>query len=263
MADWLDAAAFLASDWQVRPRLFESAFADFQFPVTPDELAGLALEDDVESRLVVGNDAEGYRLEHGPLAEARFASLGERDWTLLVSEMDALREDVEAFLASFDFLPRWRIDDIMISYAAPGGSVGPHVDQYDVFLVQARGTREWHLDMRGLALEEHCQGDLRLVEGFTPTVTHVCHPGDVLYLPPGVPHHGIGMDGDCMTWSVGMRAPLLAELLTEIASRLPPDLRYSDPGRPPGDGRDYDAKRLREVLGQMIQTIDAAELLER
>ena len=229
-----DAAAFLRDHWQQKPALLRQALSGWANPLDPDELAGLACEEDVESRLVV-DCGRTWGVEHGPLCESRFGALGETDWTLLVQAVDHHVPEVAALIEAFRFIPNWRIDDVMVSYATQGGGVGPHFDQYDVFLVQGHGRRRWRTgavcdDTSPLA--DHA--DLRLLADFTASEEWVLEPGDVLYLPPGVAHDGVAVDGDCMTYSIGFRAPARQELIglwaDEVLSALTEDDRYADPG---------------------------------
>lgn len=230
--------AFLRDYWQTRPLLIRQAFANFEPPLSGDDLAALSLQDQALARLVFHHrQRRRWRVENGPFDEARFDDLPERDWSLLVQDVDKWDAEVGALLQAFDFLPRWRIDDIMVSFAAPGGSVGAHVDQYDVFLLQGSGRREWAIDARpapDLSLQPGAP--LKLLAHFDASHRWVLEPGDMLYLPPGVPHHGVARD-PCLTLSVGMRAPSLAELLQalieEQADRLPDRLRYTDPDLQP------------------------------
>ena len=225
---------FLRDHWQKKPLLVRQAFPGYQAPLAPEDLAGLACEESALSRLVQHDrQHDAWRVRSGPFEEAEFPALGTRDWTLLVQDMDKWDADVRALLDRFRFLPAWRIDDVMISFATPGGSVGPHVDQYDVFLLQAQGRRRWQIDAdpdapRGFRADV----ELKLLEKFTASHEWVLEPGDMLYLPPGVPHHGEAVDA-CMTFSIGMRAPSRAELLVdlaeEIAQGLPEESRYADP----------------------------------
>ena len=214
----LPVARFLGEYWQKKPLLIRQAFPNYQPPLTPEDLAGLACEEAALSRLVVHDrKKDSWTLRNGPFAEAEFPKLGKKDWTLLVQDMDKWDRDVRALLAHFRFLPAWRVDDIMISFAAPGGSVGPHVDQYDVFLLQAQGHRRWQIDT-----DPHApcgfrpDVELKLLQKFTPSHEWLLEPGDMLYLPPGMPHHGEAVDA-CMTFSVGMRAPSQAELIVDLA----------------------------------------------
>jgi 50S ribosomal protein L16 3-hydroxylase len=229
-----DTGHFLSDHWQKTPLLIRNPWTAWANPLAPDDLAGLACEEEVESRLVL-NTADTYKLEHGPFPEERFTELGERPWTLLVQSVDRFVPEVAALLAPFRFLPNWRIDDVMVSYATDGGGVGPHFDQYDVFLVQGLGRRGWRIGPTcdaNTALLPH--DDLRLLPGFEARDEWVLEPGDILYVPPGVAHEGTAVGHDCMTYSIGFRAPSASELLAgwseHLFDHLEDDPRYSDPG---------------------------------
>ncbi len=229
-----DPADFLATHWQRAPLLIRNPWDDWQCPVEADELAGLACEPQVEARLIEQAGAD-WAVEHGPLAEARFASLGSSPWTLLVQAVDHHVPEVAALLALFRFIPNWRVDDVMVSFASDGGGVGPHFDQYDVFLIQGQGRRVWQI---GAMCDENSpllpHGDLKLLRDFAATEEFVLEPGDMLYVPPGVSHNGIALGDDCMTLSIGFRAPSRAELIGDWSDHLLEDLseddRYADPG---------------------------------
>ncbi|WP_028693699.1 cupin domain-containing protein [Pseudomonas cremoricolorata] len=228
----LTAREFLRDYWQKKPLLVRQAFSDFESPIDPDELAGLALEEEVESRLVLEHGERPWELRRGPFAEDAFADLPERDWTLLVQAVDQFVPEVAELLENFRFLPSWRIDDVMISYAAPGGSVGPHFDNYDVFLLQGHGKRNWKIGQMcdsDSALLDHA--DLRILADFEQSEEWVLEPGDMLYLPPRLAHYGIA-ENACLTYSVGFRAPSAAEVLTHftdfLSQFLPDEERYSD-----------------------------------
>ncbi|MDP3847925.1 MAG: cupin domain-containing protein [Pseudomonas sp.] len=228
----LTAREFLRDYWQKKPLLIRQALPNFESPISPDELAGLALEEEIESRLVIEHGQQPWELRRGPFAEDEFNKLPERDWTLLVQAVDQFIPEVAELLENFRFLPSWRIDDVMISFAAPGGGVGPHYDNYDVFLLQAHGQRRWKIGQMCDAdspMLEHA--DLRILADFTQTDEWVLEPGDMLYLPPRLAHYGIAED-DCMTYSVGFRAPSAAEVLTHFTDFLSQFLtneeRYSD-----------------------------------
>ena len=229
-----DHTAFLRDVWQQRPALLRQPWAGWCNPLEPDELAGLACESGVESRLITGGSG-GWSVEQGPLPEERFAALGESAWTLLVQAVDHHVPEVAALLAAFRFIPNWRIDDVMVSYAADGGGVGPHFDQYDVFLVQGLGRRRWRVGARcddGTPLLAH--DDLRLLAQFEACEEWVLEPGDILYIPPGFAHDGVAVGSDCMTYSIGFRAPSRADLIEgwtdEVLADLGDDDRYADPG---------------------------------
>jgi 50S ribosomal protein L16 3-hydroxylase len=229
----VDAESFLHLIWQRKPLLMRGALPDYRCPLSADELAGLACEEEIESRVVIDDDARPWQLVQGPLAPEFFDDLPTTRWTLLVQDVDKHVPAVAELLDYFTFLPDWRIDDVMISYAADGGSVGPHVDQYDVFLVQAEGRRRWSIDTRvppDAPLRDDTE--LKILAGFAPEHEWVLEPGDVLYLPPGVAHWGIA-EGPCMTCSVGFRAPSWREMLIDfceyLIEREPGDAHYRDP----------------------------------
>jgi len=201
-------ARFLRDYWQKRPLLIRAGFPNFHKCIFPEDLAGLACEEAALSRIVL-HDAKRDRwtLRNGPFAKADFAKLPKTHWTLLVQDVDKWDMDVAALLDRFDFIPSWRVDDVMVSYATDGGGVGPHVDNYDVFLVQGLGQRRWRISSDPRAPKTfRANTDLKLLREFVPTHDWTVEPGDVLYLPPGVPHDGVAV-GSCMTFSVGMRAP--------------------------------------------------------
>ncbi|MCA1714180.1 MAG: cupin domain-containing protein [Gammaproteobacteria bacterium] len=247
-------AQFLRDYWQKRPLLIRNAFPDLVSPITPEDLAGLACEDAALSRIVAHDrSSDAWMLRHGPFAEDLFPTLPDHDWTLLVQDVDKWDADVAALLPAFDFLPRWRIDDVMVSFAAPGGSVGAHVDQYDVFLLQAQGHRRWQIDDRaGAPTAFRNDVDLKLLQRFSPTHDWLLGAGDMLYLPPGVPHHGVAEDA-CLTFSIGMRAPAAAELLGDyvdtLASEADESQRYRDPDLvPANDTNEIDAAAMQRVI---------------
>lgn len=236
----MPVSEFLHSYWQKKPLLIRHAFPGFTPPLTPEDLAGLACEQGPLSRIVTyQRGTDDWQLRTGPFGEDEFPELGDRDWTLLVQDMDKWDADVAELLQAFRFLPRWRIDDVMISFAVEGGSVGPHIDQYDVFLVQALGHRQWQIE-NAVRLEPAFRPDtdLKLLQEFKATHSWDLAPGDILYLPPGYAHHGVALD-NCMTFSVGMRAPSNAEMLVDfaedLAQKLPEYLRYQDPDLRIGD----------------------------
>ncbi|WP_300628509.1 cupin domain-containing protein [Pseudomonas sp.] len=228
----ITAREFLRDYWQKKPLLIRQAIPDFESPIDADELAGLALEEEVESRLVIEHGERPWELRRGPFAEDAFSTLPEREWTLLVQAVDQFVPEVAELLEHFRFLPSWRIDDVMISFAAPGGSVGPHFDNYDVFLLQAQGKRNWKIGQMCSSESPLLQhADLRILAEFEESAEWVLEPGDMLYLPPRLAHFGIAED-DCMTYSVGFRAPSAAEVLTHftdfLSQYLTDEERYTD-----------------------------------
>jgi 50S ribosomal protein L16 3-hydroxylase len=215
--------------WQRRPLLIRNAFPGFRPPVDRDAVLALARRGDVESRLV-SRFGGRWSMQHGPLD--RLPSARRAGWTLLVQGVDLLDESAHALLGSFRFVPDARLDDLMVSYATDGGGVGPHVDSYDVFLLQAAGRRRWRISrQRDLAVDP--DAPLKVLSHFRPEQEWVLEPGDMLYLPPGVAHEGTAV-GECLTYSVGFRAPtfqeLLAPWLDEFAAAATVPGRYADPG---------------------------------
>ena len=228
----LSIDTFLQEYWQKKPLLVRNAFPGFECPLTPDELAGLACEDDVNARIVFEQHAQGaWHVLHGPLRDDDFTSLPEKNWTLLVTDVEKHVAEARELIDRFRFIPDWRIDDLMISYAPEGGSVGPHTDAYDVFLIQAHGQRHWLInkDFDAACIEDT---ELRILQHFTPADDWILDPGDMLYLPPNIAHHGIALN-ECMTCSVGFRAPSVCNMVSEyaeyIAADIDQNLRYEDP----------------------------------
>ena len=264
----LDAADFLQRYWQKRPKLMRQALRNFACPISANDLAGLACTEGSLARIVQGT-GKRFSVASGPFSDASFTGLGSSNWTLLVQEVDQWDRNVRELLKHFDFLPRWRIEDVMVSYAVRGGSVGAHVDQYDVFLLQGRGQRRWQIDDRAQAKTAARQqflpkAKLKLLAHFTPNRDWILNPGDVLYLPPGVPHHGVALNDDCMTFSIGLRAPSATELLENFAhtqaQKLAESVRYSDPNLTaqthPVALDSASVTRVRETLAKAIQLSD-------
>ena len=218
--------------WQREPLLVRGAFAHFKDPLTPREIFTLASRDEAVSRLVQRR-AKRWSLEHGPIPASRFKQLPRRDWTVLVQDTNHFSREAARLLACFDFIPHARVDDVMVSYAVPGGGVGPHVDSYDVFLLQGRGRRRWRIARGG----DHAfvPGlDLKILARFRPEEEWILESGDMLYLPPGIAHEGVALD-ECLTWSIGLRAPdgsqIAQGFLDFLRDRVDrPDARYETRG---------------------------------
>ncbi len=227
-------ATFLARYWQRRPLLLKGALPGFTDPLTPEELAGLACEDEVDARLVFTRK-QVWELKSGPFTERDFTSLPARNWTLLVQAVDQWVPGVKQMLASVPFIPNWRVDDVMISYATPNGGVGPHFDYYDVFLVQGQGSRVWRTGQRCTEGDLQRSGSgLKLLKEFHTEHEWLLESGDVLYVPPGIAHWGVSRDNS-LCYSIGFRAPALGDMLPSfgefLAERLPADRRFTDPAR--------------------------------
>lgn len=217
----LSVDEFLSEYWQKQPLLIPNAFPNFKSPQSPDELAGLSLEEDIESRIVIEQGKSGlWELQTGPFDESTFTHLPDSHWSLLVQAVDLWIPEVKALLQKFDFLPPWRLDDIMVSYAPIGGSVGPHFDYYDVFLLQGLGQRRWKI---GQSCDHNSpqlpDTPLRILSNFSSLHEWVLNPGDILYLPPQLAHWGIA-ENDCLTYSIGFRSPSLSDMLGDLATEL-------------------------------------------
>jgi 50S ribosomal protein L16 3-hydroxylase len=226
--------AFLARHWQRRPLLVRPAIEGFRGLLSPRDLMRLASRDDVQSRVVV-RDGRTWQVHHGPFRPSFFRRLGAQRWTLLVQDVNHFLPQAQALLARFRFVPDARLDDLMVSYAPPGGGVGPHFDAYDVFLLQGLGRRRWQVSaQRDLALVEGAP--LQLLARFRATRDWVLAPGDMLYLPPRCAHDGVALD-ECMTYSIGFRTPAWQELASAFLAYLQDHLempgRYADPGLRP------------------------------
>jgi 50S ribosomal protein L16 3-hydroxylase len=259
--DGTDTEGFLHFFWQRKPLLMRAALSGAVPSVSPEELAGLACEDDIESRIVIHDGTPtGWSVRHGPFSEADFTALPGRGWTLLVQDLDKHLPDVAALIEPFRFLPDWRIDDVMASYAVEGGSVGPHVDEYDVFLVQGPGRRRWRIHTRPVPEDAFVPGlELRILPRLEPEQEWVLEQGDVLYLPPGVAHWGTAEVGGCMTYSVGFRAPSHRELITAycddvVQRRVGPE-RYRDGPLSPARSS---AEITAETLARIRDLVDRA-----
>jgi 50S ribosomal protein L16 3-hydroxylase len=257
-----DQQSFIRTIWQQQPLFIKGALkelgGDLLNVVDGATLADLAFEAEVESRIISGQGIDGdWTCEHGPLKEDNFTQLPDKNWTLLVQGVDQWSEDLSGILDLFNFLPRWRLEDIMASYAPIGGGVGPHFDYYDVFLLQISGTRQWQLG-------QHCNDDtplqdndhVKLLSEFEVKDTYNAKPGDILYIPAGVAHWGTALSDDCITLSVGFRAPSQRELLVatlgsffeEMADSFSEQQRYQDTA----DSIDEHPAKINQAVHQQL-----------
>jgi len=259
---------FLDEYWQKKPLLIRQAIPGYHCPINADELAGLAMEEEVESRIIQEHgEHHAWSTSNGPFCENDFSELPETHWTLLIQQLDAWCPEINELKQAFSFIPNWRIDDIMASYAPQGGSVGPHFDQYDVFLLQAEGKRHWRT---GQVCDEHSpsiQGtSLRILEQFEEVNNWVLEPGDMLYLPPQIAHYGIalGVDegqGDCITLSIGFRAPTHQQILSDFSDHqlesIPSTSIYEDPDLAlqthSGEISDHALAKIQQIINQYSQ----------
>jgi 50S ribosomal protein L16 3-hydroxylase len=239
MLGGLSPKQFMAEYWQRKPLLVRQAFPGFKPLLSRAELFDLAMNEDAESRMVIGENGgeREWQMNHGPFKKRDFPKLSEPDWTILVQGVDGWSDEVAALMHQFRFIPDARLDDVMISYAADGGGVGPHFDSYDVFLIQAHGQRRWRIGkQKDLSLRDDVP--LKILSNFKPQHDWVLEPGDMLYLPPQYAHDGIAV-GECMTYSVGFKVPQEGELAREMLVRLSEDTDesvgcklYKDPLQP-------------------------------
>ncbi|MCP3665152.1 MAG: cupin domain-containing protein [Gammaproteobacteria bacterium] len=260
----LSPQSFLDAYWQKKPMVIRQGFKDFQDPISADELAGLACDEQVESRLVYKKDG-AWQAEFGPFQS--YEHLGEKAWTLVVQAVDHWSPDVAELIEPFRFLPNWRLDDLMISYACPGGGVGPHIDLYDVFIIQGSGKRRWRVGDLGEYEEFAAHPALLHVEDFDPIIDVELNPGDILYIPPGFPHDGVTLEPS-LSFSVGFRTSSgydwvdgLADFLAEhkLARGL-----ISDPDRNatthPGEIGQRDFALMKQHI---VNIVNDDELLRR
>ena len=262
MSNWqltLDRENFLANVWQRKPLLIKNAIDGFEPALDADELAGLALEEEVESRIIEFRD-QNWHLSQGPFTATDFDRA--HPWTLLVQAVDHYVPAIADLRKLIDFIPQWRVDDVMVSFAVDGGSVGPHYDNYDVFLLQAQGKRRWKIGQpcdANTALAPNT--DLRILQDFHCESEHLLSAGDILYVPPGVAHWGIA-EGDCMTFSIGFRAPAIKELLSRSVDSLlekTTDEKFytDDPAAPPCRPGEITAKAVTRAKEQLIVALQA------
>lgn len=257
LPDGMSIETFLAEYWQKKPLLIKAAFPGFKTPLSADEIAGMACEEGIESRLILERDGDTkWQLSYGPFDQSVFSELPESHWTLLIQEVHKYVPELALLLESFRFIPNWRIDDIMVSYSPVDGSVGPHIDQYDVFLLQGLGKKRWQISTAEVCDEDLIPGiDLQILSHFEAEQSWELEEGDMLYLPPGVIHHGVAL-GDNLTYSVGFRAPAECDLITSfidyLAEKRLSAKHYRDPDlsfqQHPGEISATSLQRVREII---------------
>jgi len=208
---------FLKEYWQKKPLLIKGAFKDFTDPIDANELAGLAMENEIESR-IIANQNNQWQVEQGPFES--FDKYGEQNWTLLVQAVNNWSRDTQTLLAAVDFIPKWRIDDVMVSFSTPNGGVGAHLDQYDVFIIQGEGKRRWKVGAPDSSLKQLLpHPDLKQVSEFVPVIDEITEAGDLLYIPPNHPHNGVSIENS-INFSIGFQAPNNQELWSSFADKL-------------------------------------------
>lgn len=233
----LTAREFISEYWQKKPLFVKGAFPQFKAALSIEELAGLALEEEIPSRLILEEGgSKPWELRQGPFTDEDFAQFPNERWMLMLNDLDKYIPDLAPILEPFRFIPRWRFDDLQASIAVDGGNVGPHWDDYDVFLLQGEGRKRWQISYAPTTDEDFIPGvDLRLIENFKVDEEWVVEPGDLLYLPPKIGHFGISI-GQSVTWSIGYRMPQINGLLDDfthtVIEKVSPQLRLEDPAFP-------------------------------
>jgi 50S ribosomal protein L16 3-hydroxylase len=240
---------FLNEYWQKKPLLIKGAFKDFIDPIDANELAGLAMESEIESR-IIANKNNQWQVEQGPFES--FDKFGETDWTLLVQAVNNWSRDTQALLTAVDFIPQWRIDDVMVSFSTPNGGVGAHLDQYDVFIIQGEGKRRWRVGAPDSSLKQLLpHPDLKQVSDFVPVIDEITQAGDLLYIPPNHPHNGVSIENS-INFSIGFQAPNNQELWSGFADKLiDEDL---------GEQRFPDKERTLTTQPQLLEQADIEKI---
>ncbi|OCG18697.1 ribosomal protein uL16 3-hydroxylase [Gilliamella sp. App4-10] len=257
--DWDD---FLTNYWQKKPVILRKAFAHFIDPITPDELAGLAMEEEIDSRIVSNKDGI-WDARFGPFTQ--YNNLGEDHWSLLVQAVDHWHEQAATLLEPFKCMPQWQFDDLMISYATQGAGVGPHIDNYDVFIIQGMGSRRWQVGDRNQHYKQfNAHKALLHVEEYQPILDEEITAGDILYIPLGCPHNGTSI-GESLSYSVGFMTRTSQELLSSFADyvidNLPNGIYYQDPNlKRPKDPYQVQPYELTKLQDQIIDVIKTPEL---
>lgn len=224
---------FLAEYWQKKPLLIKQAVPNFQGTIDANELAGLAMEQEIESRIISHKGNDSWDVQHGPFDD--FTRFGEANWTLLVQAVNNWSKETNELISLIDFIPRWRIDDVMVSFSTPDGGVGAHLDQYDVFILQGEGRRRWQVGQPDSSLKTLLpHPDLKQVSPFDPIIDEITEPGDLLYIPPNHPHNGVSVENS-LNFSIGFQAPSNQDLWSGFADRLIDnnvgEQRFGDPDR--------------------------------
>ncbi len=257
---------FLAQYWQKKPLIIKQAFKGFEDTIAADELAGLAMETEIESRIVSVNNHGDWQVDHGPFED--FSQYGESNWTLLVQAVNNWSRPTNDLLKPFSFIPRWRIDDVMVSFSTPNGGVGAHLDQYDVFIIQGSGKRRWQVGAPNNNLSTLLpHPDLKQVSAFEPLIDEITEAGDLLYIPPNHPHNGVSIENS-VNFSVGFQAPSSQELWSSFADKLIDnnlgEQRFSDATRQVTTASTLINKDDQQQLKAfMLEQLDNTEMFEQ
>ncbi|WP_157591462.1 cupin domain-containing protein [Permianibacter aggregans] len=265
----ISVETFFRDYWQKKPLLIKNAFPTDLAATTPEELAALAMEEEVDARLVQHDpEKDSWHVDYGPFTKAALRKLPRENYTLLVQAVDYFISEVAALKQSLNMFPQWRFDDVMVSYAVKGGGVGPHLDQYDVFLIQGLGRRRWLVANPDYPSVPNDKVKLlRQIEPFTPSLDVIAEPGDMLYVPPNAPHCGTALE-PCLTYSIGFRAPAQADIAARLADYLTEQemdgVRYADPELQAAmDSAQISAAQMQKVKTLMSALMNDTTALEK
>ncbi|KXI29916.1 cupin domain-containing protein [Paraglaciecola hydrolytica] len=260
-----DVDVFLSEYWQKKPLLIKQGFSHFQDPLDEHELAGLALEENIDSR-VISLKSKKWQVAHGPFEDINQHCKGA--WSLLVQAVDQHVPEADELMRAFSFIPHWRMTDLMVSFSNESAGVGPHIDQYDVFIVQGKGTRRWQIGLPGDYSNKVPHPELKQITEFEPIIDEALQPGDIIYIPPHHPHNGVALEY-CMNYSVGFRAPSAQELLSSFSDfSLENNLftqRYLDqkitPRKHPSSIKLQEIAQFKQMLHQAIDSPNCSQWL--
>ncbi len=248
----ISAEDFLREYWQKKPLLIRNAIANFKAPLTKREVLTLARRDEAESRLITRHGTT-WEIESGPFSSGDFRQPSDVLWTVLVQDVQHFSHEAHELLAHFNFIPQARIDDLMVSYAVAGAGVGPHFDSYDVFLLQGMGRRRWQISsQQDLRLKPDLP--LKILSHFKPTEEFVLENGDMLYLPPSIAHNGIA-ETECLTWSIGFRAPSKQELSVAFLDHLRDELQFAGQYADPELNSTYQSAQIDAAMQRRIASL--------
>jgi 50S ribosomal protein L16 3-hydroxylase len=254
----IDIKQFLSQYWQKKPLVIKQGFADFDDPIDENDLAGLSQDPSIDSR-IVSKTLNAWQVSHGPFEDINRHCIGA--WSLLVQSVDHFIPEADELMRAFDFIPHWRMDDLMVSFSNKDAGVGPHLDQYDVFIIQGKGSRRWQVGLPGNFESVRPHKDLSQITGFEPVIDQVLLPGDIIYIPSNHPHNGEALE-ECLNYSVGFRAPSQQEMLSSLADyAIDNELfneRYTDKEIIPrdfsGEIKQQEVARFRLMLQQLLET---------
>jgi 50S ribosomal protein L16 3-hydroxylase len=254
----IDVKQFLSQYWQKKPLVIKQGFNNFIDPLDEHDLAGLSQEPSIDSR-IVSQTNKVWQVIHGPFEDVNAHCLGA--WSLLVQSVDHFIPEADALMRAFDFIPHWRMDDLMVSFSNKDAGVGSHLDQYDVFIIQGKGSRRWQVGLPGDFDKISPHKDLSQISGFEPIIDQVLLPGDIIYIPANHPHNGVALE-ECLNYSVGFRAPTQQEMLSSLAdfaidNNLFND-RYTDEKLAlrnfSGEVKQQEVARFKHMLQQLLET---------